>query len=96
MPGCRADRQTDQCVERLRVMLFDGIEDDGESVASLARRCGLGHETIRRLYRNPGDSLRTGPTFFVVAAIARARGLSLDSLAEGAMQEPAGQEATGQ
>ena len=96
MPGCRADQQTDQRVERLRVMLFDGIEDNGESVASLARRCDLGHETIRRLYRNPGKCLRTGPTFFVVAAIARARGLSLDSLADGAMQEPAGQEAAGQ
>ena len=96
MPGGRADLQTDQRVERLRIMLFDGIEDAGESVASIARRCDLGHETIRRLYRNPGDGLRTGPTFFVVAAIARARGLSLDSLAERAMQKPAGQEVAGQ
>lgn len=96
MPGRRADQQTDQRVERLRLMLFDGIENSEESVASIARRCDLGHETVRRLYQNPGDGLRTGPTFFVVAAIARARGLSLDSLAEGAMQEPAGQEVAGQ
>lgn len=91
----RADQRTDQRAERLRVMLFDGIEDAGESVASIARRCDLGHETVRRLYRNPGGRLRTGPSFFVVAAIARARGLSLDYLAEAAMQEPAGQEARG-
>ena len=87
MPRRRADQQSDQRVERLKAMLFDGIESSGDTIASLARRCGLGHETVRRLYRNPGDRLRTGPSFFVVASIARARGLSLDHLAERAMRE---------
>lgn len=77
-------------------MLFDGIKNEGETIASIARRCDLGHETVRRLYRNPGGRLRTGPSFFVVAAIARAQGLSLDDLAEGAMGEPAGHEASRQ
>lgn len=39
------------------------------------------HETVRRLCRNPDGVYRTSPGFFVVAALARARGLSLDWLA---------------
>ena len=96
MPRRRADIRTDQRVERLRAALFDGIEETGETIASIARRSGVGPETIRRLYRNPGPHLRTGPSFLVVAAIARARGLSLDTLAESALHEPAGQETTSQ
>ena len=63
-------------------LLFRGLGDDGETVADIARRSGLGHETVRRLWRNPGGRKRTSPAFFVVAAIARARGVSLDELAE--------------
>lgn len=96
MPRPCADLQTDQRVERLRTALFDGIEETGESIASIARRSSVGPETIRRLYRNPGPSLRTGPSFLVVAAIARARGLSLDTLAESVLSAPARQEATSQ
>ena len=95
MPRPPANQQTDQRVDRLMNLLFDGIESSGDTIASLARRCGLGHETVRRLHRNPGGRLRTGPSFFVVASIARARGLSLDQLAERAMTEgTAGQEAS--
>ena len=96
MPRPCADLQTDQRVERLRTALFDGFEDARGSIASIARRSDLGPEAVRRLYRNPGPRLRTGPSFLVVAAIARARGLSLDNLAESAFQEPAGQQAARQ
>ena len=87
MPRRPADPETDRRVERLVNQLFDGMEDERGAIANLARLSGLGHETVRRLKRNPGSSLRTGPTFFVVAAIARARGQSLDDLAEEAMSE---------
>ncbi len=66
---------------RLTDALFRGLEEDGETVADVARRSGLRHETVRRLWRNPGNRRRTSPAFFVVAAIARARGVSLDQLA---------------
>ena len=87
MPRPPASQQTEQRVDRLMNLLFDGMDAAEETVASLARQAKLGHETVRRLRRNPGARLRTGPSFFVVASIARARGLSLDRLAEGAMQE---------
>ena len=63
-------------------LLFHGLGDDGDTVADVARRSGLGHETVRRLWRNPGGRKRASPAFFVVAAIARPRGVSLDELAE--------------
>jgi transcriptional regulator with XRE-family HTH domain len=69
-------------VAHLIDVLFRGLGEDGDTVAEIARRSGLGHETVRRLWRNPGGRMRTSPAFFVVAAIARARGISLDRLAE--------------
>jgi len=68
-------------VARLVELLFVGVRDDHGAIAEVARDAGLEHETVRRLMRNPGDRRRTSPGFFVVAAIARARGLSLDTLA---------------
>lgn len=61
--------------------LFAGLGDDGKTIADVAREAGLEHETVRRRRRNPGSVYRTSPGFFVVAALARARGLSLDWLA---------------
>lgn len=66
----------------LVALLFRGVGDDGETIADIARRSELGHETVRCLWRNAGGRKRTSPAFFVVAAIARARGVSLDQLAE--------------
>jgi hypothetical protein len=62
-------------------LLFRGFGDDGETLADLARSSGLEHETVRNLWRNPGARKRSGPGFFVVAAVARARNVSLDWLA---------------
>jgi hypothetical protein len=82
MPRQPADEEQDARVSRLVVQLFSGFEDERGSIADLARRANLGHETVRRLRHNPGPQLRAGPSFFVVAAIANARGLSLDQIAE--------------
>lgn len=74
--------ETEARVAHLTEVLFRGLADGGDTVAAVARRSGLGHETVRRLWRNPGNTKRTSPAFFVVAAIARARGVSLDQLAD--------------
>jgi hypothetical protein len=74
--------ESERRVAHLVALLFRGVGDGGETIADVARRSGLGHETVRCLWRNAGDKKRTSPAFFVVAAIARARGLSLDQLAE--------------
>jgi hypothetical protein len=68
-------------VARLVDLLLGNVGDDGQSIAAIARTAGLEHETVRRLWRNPGGRKRSGPGFFVVAALARARGVSLDWLA---------------
>ena len=72
---------TERRVQHLLELLFRGLGEGDETVADVARRAGLGHETVRNLWRNPGMRRRTSPAFFVVAAIARARGISLDVLA---------------
>lgn len=80
------NKATEQDEERV-ARLVDALVGDvvsgasADTVASVAQRAGLGHETVRRLARNPDRRLRTGPSFFVVAAIARARSISLDGLA---------------
>jgi len=78
-PGTAASERR---VQRLLDLLFRGVGEGGESIAEVARRAGLGHETVRQLWRNPSRRNRTSPAFFVVAAIARARGISLDGLAD--------------
>ena len=87
MPRPAATPATEQRVARLVELLFDGAEERGETPAVLAKKTGLGHETIRRLWRHAGGRARTGPGFFVVAAIAKARGVSLDRLAEQTVEE---------
>lgn len=86
MPRPPADEEDDARVDRLVGLLFSGFEAERGSIADLARRANLGHETVRRLRRNPGPHLRAGPSFFVVAAIAHARGLSLDQIAEATIE----------
>lgn len=81
MPRPCASAASEARVARLVEKLFDGLGEDGKTIADLAREAGLEHETVRRLCRNPGGAYRTSPGFFVVAALARARGLSLDWLA---------------
>lgn len=81
MPRLPASDASERRVARLVELLFKGFGDDGQSVAELARSSGLEHETVRRLWRNPGARKRSGPGFFVVAALAKARGVSLDWLA---------------
>lgn len=73
--------ETEQRVARLVDLLFEGLEEQGKTVADIAREAGLQHETVRRLRRNPGGRYRTSPSFFIVVALARASGLSLDWLA---------------
>lgn len=90
MPRPQATPGSERLVARLVEVLFEGAEDKGETPAVLAERSGLGHETIRRLWRHAGGRPRSGPGFFVVAAIARARGLSLDHLADETMRLRAG------
>jgi len=82
MPRTPGTTESERRVSQLIDALFRGVGCDGDTVADIARRSGLGHETVRRLWRNPGDRKRTSPAFFVVAAIARARGVSLDQLAD--------------
>ena len=81
MPRPGASAASEARVARLVDRLFDGLGDEGKTIADVAREAGLEHETVRRLCRNPGGGYRTSPGFFVVAALARARGLSLDWLA---------------
>lgn len=73
---------------RLVARLFEGVEAGEPTVGDIAKEAALSHETVRRLYRNPGHRLRYGPGFFIVAAIARARGISLDDLADATMADP--------
>lgn len=81
MPRPCASAASEQRVARLVELLFEGLGDQGDTIADVARGAGLEHETVRRLRRNPGGRYRTSPGFFVVAALARFRGLSLDWLA---------------
>lgn len=82
MPRPAADVTSERRVAQLVTLLFDDFGRDGETIADLARDAGLSHETVRRLHRHPDGKDRYGPGFFVIAAIARARGVSLDHLAE--------------
>lgn len=59
--------------------LFVGVNDGEVTVAEIAKRAGLGYETVRSLLRGTSRP-RYGPGFFIVAAIAHARDLSLDAL----------------
>jgi hypothetical protein len=81
VPRPAATAATEGRVSRLVALLFSGFRDERGDIAVLAREAQLEHETVRALLRNPGGRKRTGPAFFVVAAIARARGISLDYLA---------------
>ena len=83
MPRLKADTVSEQRVSRLVARLFDGLEASGETIADVARRADLGHETVRRLQCNPTGAKRSGPGFFIVAAIAKARNISLDQLVDG-------------
>ncbi len=82
MPRPAATDRSERRVEWLVTLLFSDFPRDGETIAEVARSAGLGHETVRRLRLHPDGKDRSGPGFFVVAAIARARGISLDRLAE--------------
>lgn len=75
------DEQSEKRVQRLVGLLLASVDDKNRTVADVATEAGLPHETVRRLRRNPGGKSRSGPGFFVVAALARAQGLSLDELA---------------
>lgn len=90
MPRPSATAASERRVARLVEVLFDGAEEKGETPSVLADRSGLGHETIRRLWRHPDGKPRSGPGFFVVAAIAKARGVSLDLLADESMTPTGG------
>lgn len=81
MPRPCASASSEDRVARLVDLLFDGLGDQGKTIADVARDAGLGHETVRRLRLNPGGRYRTSPGFFVIAAVARAQGVSLDWLA---------------
>lgn len=81
VPRRPASDTSERRVARLVDLLFRGLADEGKTIADVARSAGLEHETVRRLWRNPGGRFRSGPGFFVVAALARARGVSLDWLA---------------
>jgi hypothetical protein len=87
VPRPAATDATERRVAILVDRLFSGVGDGSESVAAVARSAGLGHETVRRLWRNPGGRRRSGPGFFVVAAVARARGVSLDWLASESLRD---------
>ena len=82
MPRPPATAVSERQVERLVTLLFSDFPRDGETIARVARTAGLSHETVRRLRLHPDGKDRSGPGFFVIAAIARARGISLDLLAE--------------
>lgn len=73
---------TERRVSRLVQLLFNDFADERGAIAALASAARLEHETVRALLRNPGGRKRTSPAFFVVASIARARGISLDAIAE--------------
>ena len=78
MPRSPASDLSEHRVQQLVERLFEGFDREGETIADLARAAHLPHETVRRLYKNPDERNRSGPGFFIVEAIARARGLSLD------------------
>ena len=81
VPHPGASAETEERVDRLVRVLLGSLDAGSTTVAELARVAGLEHETVRRLWRNPGGRLRYGPGFFIVDALARAEGLSLDALA---------------
>lgn len=81
MPHPGASAETEERVDRLVRVLLGSLDAGSTTVAELARAAGLEHETVRRLWRNPGGRFRYGPGFFIVDALARAEGLSLDALA---------------
>lgn len=80
MPRTPATDVSEQRVRRLVERLFDGFDDRTETIADVARSADLPHETVRRLYKNPDSRNRSGPGFFIVEAIARARGIPLGDL----------------
>jgi len=85
VPRPSATPDTERRVELLLGALFKDLDRGGETIADVARHAGLAHETVRRLWKNPTGRDRSGPGFFVVAAIARARGISLETLADAAL-----------
>lgn len=82
VPRPSATPETERRVEVLLGALFKDLGRGGETIADVARDAGLAHETVRRLLKNPTGRDRSGPGFFVVAAIARARGVSLETIAD--------------
>ena len=82
MPRTPANDVSEQRVRRLVERLFDGFDEQPDTIADVARSAELPHETVRRLYKNPDSRNRSGPGFFIVEAIARARGISLDDLVD--------------
>lgn len=86
----RASAETNTQVDQLVQALFLGAEASGESAADIARRADLNPETVRRIWRNPGSRSRSGPSFLIVAAIAKARDISLDDLAVASGRATAG------
>lgn len=82
VPRPSATPDTERRVDMLLGALFKDLGKGGETIADVARNAGLAHETVRRLCKNPTGRDRSGPGFFVVAAIARARGISLETLAD--------------
>lgn len=82
MPRPGATRESDERVRVLVGALFEGLDDAGESLAETAAAAGMEYETVRSLLRPGQRRLRAGPGFLVVASIARARGVSLDAIAD--------------
>lgn len=80
MPRPPGTRATEARVRQLSSLLFAGVAEGTTTVAEIAREAGLRHETVRKLYASPTDSYRYGPGFFIVVSIARAQGLSLDTI----------------
>lgn len=80
MARTKASQETKQRVGLLIDALFHRFPSESETVTDLAQKAGLGHETVRVLQKRLQSS--SGPGFLVVADLARARGISLDQLAE--------------
>jgi hypothetical protein len=80
MPRSPATDLSESRVQQLVERLFDGFGQEGETIADIARAADLPHETVRRLYKNPEERNRSGPGFFIVEAIALARGVPLGDL----------------
>lgn len=86
MPRPLATEETERRVRELVAALFDGFEPQWGAIAELAARADVNAETVRQLLKNPKGRNRFDAGFFLVADVARARGLSLDDVAAAAPQ----------